>query len=179
MKKIPSDFYLEKYGLVCRLVRVEDAPFILKLRTDEKKSRYVHQVDNNLDTQIEWIKKYKEREERGEDYYFIYFSKERPVGVNRIYNITPKGSTGGSWICSKDATVEESVATSFICAEIEDMFEIPSGPFNVSKGNNQVLKFHLRMGSYVVNENEQEYTLMRDKKKYEIAKAKFVKLLNL
>ena len=179
MKKIPSNFTYTKYGLTCRLVTEEDAPFILNLRTNQKLSRYVHAVDNNLQAQIEWIRNYKKREEKGEDYYFIYFSKGNPIGVNRIYNITPEGSTGGSWICSPDATVEESIATNFIQTEIEDSFEIPIGPFNVSKGNNQVLKFHLNMGSDIISDNDQEFTLVRNKEKYEKAKKKYLRLLNL
>lgn len=179
MKRIPSDFTYTKYGLTCRLVREEDAPFILKLRTDKKLSRFVHAVDDSLENQIEWIRNYKKREEKGMDYYFIYFSKGRPIGVNRIYNITPEGSTGGSWICDPDATVEESIATNFMQTEIEDAFEIPIGPFNVSKGNNQVLKYHLSMGAKIINENDNEYTLMRDKDKYAKVKNKYIKLLNL
>lgn len=179
MKRIPSDFVMEKYGLKCRLVIEEDAPFILELRTDKSLSKYVHVVNNSIEAQIEWIRNYKEREKKGEDYYFIYFSNERPVGVNRIYNITESSSTGGSWICRKDATVEESIATSFIQTEIEDEFDIPPGPFNVSKGNNQVLKFHLRMGADIISENEKEYTLLRNKEKYEKEKNRYIRLLNL
>ena len=87
MKKIPSDFSIEKYGLYCRLVQEEDAPFILKLRTNKKLSRYVHSVDDSIENQIEWIRNYKKREEKGEDYYFIYFSKGKPIGVNRITSV--------------------------------------------------------------------------------------------
>lgn len=179
MKKIPTDFTYSKYGLTCRLVREEDASFILELRTDSKLSKYVHAVKNDLQGQIDWIREYKQREARGEDYYFIYFSNDKPIGVNRIYNITESSSTGGSWICRKDASVEESIATSFISTEIEDTFEIPSGPFNVSKGNNQVLKFHLGMGAEIIDEDEKEYTLIRNKEKYEKAKNRYIKLLNL
>lgn len=179
MRKIPSDFVLNKYGLTCRLVNENDAPFILELRTDKKLSKFIHSVEDNLGNQINWIREYKKREARGEDYYFIYLSSGRPIGVNRIYNITENSSTGGSWICRKDASVEESIATSFISTEIEDLFEIPSGPFNVSKGNNQVLKFHLRMGAEIIKEDEQEYTLIRNKEKYEKVKKRYIRLLNL
>lgn len=179
MKKIPSNFRFEKYGLVCRLVREEDAPFILMLRTDEKLSRFVHAVNPSLEEQIEWIRQYKEREKRGEDYYFIYFSKGEPVGVNRIYNITENSSTSGSWLCRKDAATEESLATNFIASEIEDLFEIPPATFTVSRRNKQVLRFNLMMGAEIINEDEVEYTLRMNKEKYEQAKNRYIKLLNL
>ena len=164
---------------MARLVQESDASFILELRTDPKLSKYVHAVDNSLQGQIDWIREYKKREEKGTDYYFIYFSKGKPIGVNRIYNITEKSSTGGSWICSRNAKIEESLATNFIVTEISDLFGIPPGPFNVSKGNSQVLKFNLRMGAEIIDENEIEYTLKIDNEKYIKAKTKFIKLLNM
>jgi len=177
MKKIPSDFTYTRYGLTVRLVREEDAPFILELRTDKKLSRYLHKTDNDLQQQIDWIREYKNREKEGTDYYFIYFSSNRPIGVNRLYNITESSSTSGSWICRNDSTLEESLATNFISSEIADMFEIPSGPFNVSKGNNHVLKFHLGMGATIISENDEEYLLIGNKEKYNIAKKRYIKLL--
>lgn len=179
MKKIPSDFTYSKYGLTCRLVQEKDAPFILELRTDSKLSKFVHAVDNDLQGQIDWIREYKKREAKGEDYYFIYFSGGRPIGVNRYYNITKDSSTSGSWICRKDAKVEESLATTFLQTDIAEMFEIPTGPYNVSKGNNQVLKFHLKMGAEIIDENEIEYTLIGNSDKYKKVREKYVKLLNL
>lgn len=179
MKKIPFDFTYSKYGLTCRLVREEDAAFILQLRSDPKLSKYVHKIDNDLQGQIDWIREYKKREIRGEDYYFIYFSKNGPIGVNRIYNITETSSTSGSWICKKDSLIEESLATSFILGEIMSLFEIHSGPFNVSRGNNHVLKFHLSMGAEVIGENEFEYTMRYNSEKYKLAKDKYIRLFNL
>ena len=179
MKKIPSDFTYKKYGLTVRLVQESDAPFILQLRTDAKLSMFVHAVKNDLQGQIKWIREYKEREKKGEDYYFIYFSNNKPIGVNRIYNITQYSSTTGSWICSNDSTMEESIATDFICSEIIDMFDLPQGPYNVSKGNNHVLRYNMRMGAKIIEENETEYTLMCNKEKYNQAKEKLIKLLNL
>ena len=177
MKKIPSDFTYSKYGLICRLVEEDDAAFIVKLRTNKKLSRFIHETDNDVEKQKEWIRDYKKRETEGKDYYFIFLSGDRPVGVIRLYDITEDSSTCGSWVCSEDASVEESLATSFICTEITELFEIPSGPFNVSKGNNQVLKFHLRMGAQIIDENEYEYTLMENREKYNKAKNRFIKLL--
>lgn len=179
MKKIPSDFTYSKYGLTVRLVREEDAPFILELRTNKKLSRYLHQTDNDLQKQIDWIREYKNREKEGTDYYFIYFSKDKPVGVNRIYNITEHGSTGGSWICREDATIEESLATYFLNSDLYRMFGIISGPYTVSKGNRHVLKFHLSMGAEIIKENTEEYVLCVNYDKFIKAKEKYIKLLGL
>lgn len=177
MKKIPSDFTFSKYGLTVRLVREEDAAFIVKLRTNKKLSRFIHETDDDVEKQKEWIREYKKREIEGKDYYFIYFSGNRPVGVNRIYNITDESSTGGSWVCSEDAKMEESLATNFICTELCEMYDIPSGPYTVSKGNNHVLKYHLLMGSEIISEDGYEYVLKGNRDKYNKAKSRFVKIL--
>lgn len=179
MKKIPSDFTYNKYGLTVRLVREEDAPFILELRTNKKLSRFLHKTDHDVKKQIEWIRDYKKREKEGTDYYFIYFSKGKPIGVNRIYNITEYSSTGGSWICSDDATLEESLGTYFLNSDIYDMFEIICGPYTISKGNNHVLKFHLSMGAEIIREDSEEYLVRINYEKYLKAKDRYIRLLGL
>ena len=179
MKKIPSDFTYKKYGLTTRFVNEDDAAFIVSLRTNKKLSKFLHETDNSVEKQKEWIREYKKREKDGKDYYFIFFSDERPVGVIRLYDITELSSVCGSWVCSEDSTMEESLATSFICTEITEIYDIPSGPFTVSKGNNQVLKFHLRMGAEIIGENEVEYILKENREKYNKEKNRYIKLLNL
>ena len=69
--KIPENFTIERYGLNVRLVEEKDAGFILSLRTNPKLSRYIHNTDDSLDKQRQWIRDYKKRELEGKDYYFI------------------------------------------------------------------------------------------------------------
>jgi hypothetical protein len=45
MTPLPSNFELDRYGLHVRLVREEDAEFILSLRTDPKLSRFIHPTE--------------------------------------------------------------------------------------------------------------------------------------
>lgn len=62
---------VERFGIKLRLVEESDAAFILELRTDERNSRYISPTKNSLEHQIDWIRKYKVREEQGQEYYFI------------------------------------------------------------------------------------------------------------
>lgn len=71
MNIFSKNFELERYGVKVRLVTEQDVSFILSLRTDKRLSRYLHKTDNDLVKQLEWMKAYKERERKGEDYYFI------------------------------------------------------------------------------------------------------------
>lgn len=115
---LPSDFTLKRYGLDVRLVDIEDAEFILKLRTDPIKGRYIGKTDDTLTSQINWIKSYKERERVGEDYYFMYSFQGNPAGVNRIYNIRGTQFIHGSWVFSNDVPPFCSLAAAIIAREI-------------------------------------------------------------
>ena len=52
----------KKYDIELSLVTEEDAQFILDLRTDASKSRFISKTDYNIDVQKNWIKEYKKRE---------------------------------------------------------------------------------------------------------------------
>ena len=97
-RALPNDFCGHKYGLKYRLVDFNDAPFIVGLRTDPKLSRFIHETSSDVSSQIDWIREYKERESRGEDYYFVFHYKDEPVGVCRIYGIHDSFFTFGSWL---------------------------------------------------------------------------------
>lgn len=118
MRLLNKDFSYERYGMHARLVQETDAAFIFRLRSDSTKSKYIHDIVGGVENQIEWIRKYKVREEEGTDYYFIYFRGEIPIGLNRIYSIHDKTYTGGSWVMASEATMEEVVACPIIMREI-------------------------------------------------------------
>lgn len=94
MRKLPEDFSLEKYGLKVRLVNENDADFILSLRANLERTKYMVTLDKNVLKQKRWIKQYKKREFKGLDYYFIYSNVEdKPIGLNRVSRINPINKT--------------------------------------------------------------------------------------
>ena len=146
---LPSDFKIEKYGLVARFVKEDDAAFIVQLRTDPILSRFLHATDSSVEKQKEWIHSYKERESRGEDYYFIFFKDNKPVGLNRIYSIHGTTFTTGSWLFSPEAPFECSIAASIMIRDLafEEMgFELEDGYDGVHVDNKQVYKFNKLIG---------------------------------
>lgn len=107
----------EKYGLKVRFVNEEDAAFILSLRTNPKLSQYIHYTENNEEKQRAYIRNYKEREKLGQDYYFIFFLNDEPVGVARIYNIEGKSFTFGSWLFKEKLPYWVPIAGAIISRE--------------------------------------------------------------
>ena len=121
MKKtnvLPSDFHGEKYGLAYRFVNEDDAEFIVNLRTDPIKSRYISNTDASLENQKEWIRLYKAREHDGQDYYFIFYFGSTPAGVTRIYNIDDNHFIHGSWVFANNVPPFCSLAAAIIAREI-------------------------------------------------------------
>ena len=166
-KLLPLDFHGEKYGLTFRLVNESDANFILSLRTDTWHTRFIHSTDNSLEKQLEWMKKYKEREAEGRDYYFIYFKDGEPVGVNRVYNIFEYYGTEGSWICKPKSEPNDALATYMILHDI--MFEdlnLDLSIFDVRKDNKKVQKTHKIFGAEVIGESDIDVYFSIFKKTY-------------
>lgn len=180
MRKLPEDFVLHRYGLDVRLANEADSEFILSLRTDDRLSRYIHATDSNLQKQRQWMKDYKERENKGEDYYFIYSFDNIPLGVNRIYDIEEDSATGGSWLCKRKTEVEHSIATLLIMRDIMfDQLQLEYDKFDVRKGNKKVQRLHQQMGARKTGETESDYLYVLSKDDYYIARKNIMQLLNI
>lgn len=89
-----------KYAYL-RQVQVEDAEFILSLRTDPFNSRYINDTENDLDLQIEWIKM---QQSKPDDYYFMICDLNyNRKGVIALYNFNhdERKAEMGRLICPK------------------------------------------------------------------------------
>ena len=180
MKTLPQNFEIDKYGLHCRFVNEEDAEFILKLRVDEMRSRFIHSTSANIEKQVDWIREYKTREAKGEEYYFIYEINGEPFGVNRIYEVCEDHCTEGSWVCLPIEDSSKTIASALIIRDIIfDFFQFDYDLFNVSVGNNKVKKFHKISGATIVDQNEEEYYFRLQKDDYLQNRDWFIRTYNL
>jgi RimJ/RimL family protein N-acetyltransferase len=80
-----------------RPVEMEDAAFILELRADRDRSRYLQRVSNNLEAQRRWLESYFERPG---DYYFLIENRGtgQREGTAGIYNLDRIFAEWGRWI---------------------------------------------------------------------------------
>lgn len=180
MQRLSPDFSMSKYGLNVRLVSEADSEFILSLRTDKNLAKFIHQTENNLQKQLEWFKNYRVREAEGRDYYFIYFKDNKPVGLNRIYNVFEYYGTIGSWLCSPNNEIEVSLATHFLLHDI--IFEeigLDFTVFDVRKGNKHVWKLHKQTGAQQIGESEIDYYFVTTKTEYLKRRDNLLEILNL
>lgn len=90
----------ERYRL--RPVTVEDAPFIVALRTDSVLNRFVHEISPRIEDQVAWMERYFNR---ADDYYFIVEDarSSEPQGTIGLYNLDLEENWGewGRWILKR------------------------------------------------------------------------------
>jgi hypothetical protein len=177
--KLPGNFEMEKYGLHVRLVNENDAEFIVNLRNDIR-ARFMNTVTSDVENQKKWIKEYKEREADGLDYYFIYYLKGQPLGVNRIYNIKNDSFVGGSLIFKRDCDFEIPILATliqyFIGFEVLDK-SICFG--NIRKNNKIALRFNKLLGNdFIYDYGDEEFIVLSKKIYFEVKQRYEVLLLS-
>lgn len=90
-----------------REAEIEDAAFILSLRCNEKKSRFLNKTENDLEKQTAYLKRYKTLD--NEWYFIIENKKHDPLGTCRMYNVCGTQYTGGSWLMKDGSLPEETL----------------------------------------------------------------------
>lgn len=175
---LTSDFSLYRYGLFVRLVKEEDAAFIVKIRTQNRHSRFISKTSEDESRQVEWIRQYKEREKRGEDYYFVFeYPKGNPVGVSRIYNICGSDFTTGSWVFASDAPLGASLLGAIISKEIAyEELGLEHDFGQMFKENKSVVKLNFSYKPRIIKETEDEFYVLFDKAMFYKIKENYVKL---
>lgn len=150
---------LELKSIRLRFVEETDAEFILKLRLDERYNKFLSDVDSDLQSQREWIRKYKKEEKAKKQFYFIV---ERlngtPCGTFRIYDLEEEHFTLGSWILNEDKT-RYAVLESAILASKFGFEELgyKKYRFDVKKDNKRAISFYIRIGATKIDEDEHSY----------------------
>lgn len=162
-----------------RLVDESDAAYILSLRTDAKKNKHLSAVDGKLESQIAWIRAYKQREEaKQEFYYIIEDAAHQPLGTVRLYDFDGISFCWGSWILSDGAPYYTAIESTLLVYE-KAFYELGFEECNcdVRKENKKVVNYHLHFGAVITGEDEQNYFMKVDKPGYEVPKRKYRKYL--
>lgn len=90
-------------SLCLRLIQSVDAEYAYALRVDPVRGKFLNEVGAGVEDQRRWIERYKRREARGEElYYVIETSQGAPCGLVRLYEITKNGFIWGSWILGEN-----------------------------------------------------------------------------
>jgi len=146
--------------LTFRNATVEDAQFILLLRSDFQKSRYLSTTSMDNDKQQLWLEHYSVVDDQA---YFIIEFKGDAIGTVRLYDARQESFCWGSWILKtgspKHAAIESAL---MVYAYAVDFLGFKAAHFDVRKGNERVWLFHERFGARRISETDMDYLYTLD-----------------
>lgn len=143
-------------SIILREVKESDANFILDLRLNDNLNRFISKIDNNLESQINFIKNVLTKKD---EIYFIIQSKDNEsYGTVRIYEIKNDDFTWGSWIINKEAPLTAGIESALLIYEYAFFtLNLKKCHFKVTKGNDNVIRFHKKFGAIIIKETEEEF----------------------
>lgn len=162
-----------------RLVETADAEFILTLRIDPQKNKFISSVKNDLEAQKNWILDYKQKEKDNNEYYFIIESNElEKLGTIRIYDFQKDSFCWGSWILKSDAPPYAAIEAVLSVYEI-GLYGLGfnQSHTDVRKGNQGVISFLLNFGAVITHEDDINYYFRMTRDTYEKTKQKYRRFL--
>ena len=140
-----------------RLVEKKDAPFIVKLRTEQKNARFISKTSININDQEKWIFDYKLRELKEDEYYFIACMKDslKPFGTTRLYNFDQDTFTNGSWVVKREMLPKHSIMVDLLVRSFAFReLNFSNCFFEVRQGNRKVIKYHQMLGAKFVRSDD-------------------------
>ncbi|ATH13101.1 hypothetical protein CHL79_12085 [Delftia acidovorans] len=153
--KIRKARYIRGRTLVFRNAVVNDAEFILSLRTDPDKAKYLSQTRNNLEQQRNWLENYSINEGQA---YFIIENDGEAIGTVRLYDAKGKSFCWGSWIIKNGSPSHAAIESALmVYAFSTDSLEFTASHFDVRKDNEHVVRFHERFGAKRTGETREDY----------------------
>lgn len=138
-----------------RNATVSDAAFILSLRTDADKGRYLSAVGGSLAEQEGWLERYALATDQA---YFVIEYQSQPIGTVRLYDPQGDSFCWGSWILKTTRPSHAAMESALmVYAYALDHLGFEAAHFDVRRGNERVWKFHERFGAVRSAESELDF----------------------
>lgn len=159
-----------------RLVNDSDAEFILSLRLNEEKGKYLSATTPDLQKQKDFI---AYSNSKPTEFYFVIESKQdERLGAVRIYDIQENSFCWGSWIIKENAPFNTSIESALLIYEFAFyQLGFEQSHFDVRKKNEKVVSFHQKMGSQIVNEDENDFFFIYKRADYEVTRSRYSRFL--
>jgi len=162
-----------------RLAEIEDSQFILSLRSNPQLNTYVSSVSDDLEAQKRWMQKYKEKEGRRQEFYFIIESRQGiPYGTVRVYDFKAGSFCWGSWMIHKDSPTYASIESALSVYQFAFYtLNFRQSHFEVNKENQKVIKFHENFGARKISSDSKNHYYDFSLADYENTKIRYKKFL--
>lgn len=144
------------YGknIVLANVQVEDAEFILSLRLDPDKNRFLSPVSRDAEVQRHWIRQYLASE--GQAYFIICDKTMGQLGTVRMHDAQGDSFCWGSWVLKAGAPAAAAIESAVMLYRLAQTWGFRSAYFKVHCANTSVVAFHEKFGAQRVSQNAEE-----------------------
>ena len=168
--------YARGKNVFFREVTIDDAGFLLQLRTDPSLSRYISPVSDFIEDQKKFIYDYLSD---SKDYYFIITDcDDKSIGTIRIYDIVGDSFCWGSWILTNDAPAFAAVESALLVYDFSFFsLHYRRSCFDVRKANTRVVAFHERFGARIVKSDNLNFYFEFDLDTYLAVRTRYRRFL--
>ncbi len=162
LPKIVKARSLQGKSIIMRDANIKDAEFILSLRTDQIKARFLSNTDSDVEKQRVWLKNYSNQTDQA--YFIIENFEQEPLGTVRLYDAQDTSFCWGSWIIKHNAPSVVAIESALMVYVYSlNYLGFDNAHFDVRKNNDSVWKFHERFGAVKTNETDLDYIYTIDK----------------
>jgi RimJ/RimL family protein N-acetyltransferase len=163
-------------NVVFRNVNKADAEFILQLRTDPEKGKYLSATATDLDLQLAWLGKYAE--DNSQIYFIIEDKNGERYGTIRLYDVRGDSFCWGSWILRDGRPSGFAMESAILVYQFALSLGFKKSHFDVRKENVSVWQFHERFGAVRIEEQGEDYIYSISHEAIENSFEKYKKYIN-
>lgn len=142
-------------NVVFRNAVTADAEFILQLRTDPVKGKYLSATTADLDMQVAWLEKYAS--DNSQIYFIIEDRNGERFGTIRLYDVRGDSFCWGSWILRDGRPSGFAMESALLVYQVALSLGFKNSHFDVRKENTSVWQFHERFGAVRTGEQGEDY----------------------
>lgn len=142
-------------NVVFRNANQNDAEFILQLRNDPVKGKYLSSTSSDLELQIAWLEKYAS--DNSQIYFIIEDKNGERFGTIRLYDVQENSFCWGSWILREGRPSGFAMESALLVYQFALSLGFEKSHFDVRKENMSVWQFHERFGAIRTAEQGEDY----------------------
>lgn len=155
MKEFDKSILVNGKNIYLKVATPEDAAFVLDMRSNQKKTMFLHRVIGGIEEQRQWLKRCYDDPYQ---IYFVIMSKaNEQLGLVRIYDQKEDSFCWGSWLIKEGAPSYAAIESALLIYKYAlNIMGFKKSHFDVRIGNDKVIDFHKRFGAIEVGRDHQD-----------------------
>ena len=141
--------------IAVRSICLEDAGFVVSLRLNSGRGKFLSDIDGSIDAQRDWLRGYLK--DPNQAYFVIYDIKNlSPVGLVRMYGARGDCFSWGSWIFLPGVDSFLAFEFAMLIYQYAFLLGFESSYFDVRSANISVRRFHEKLGAVPVGSDDHD-----------------------